>query len=42
MLEKYETPEYDFIEVEDLDIITASPSCPTYVYGNGCTGELAV
>ena len=41
MLEKYETPEFEFVEVEDMDIITTSSSdCPTYVYGDGCTGEL--
>ena len=40
MLEKYETPEFEFVEVEDMDIITSS-DCPTYVYGDGCIGELA-
>ena len=42
MLEKYETPEFEFVEVEDMDIITTSSSCDgfEYVYGDGCTGEL--
>ena len=43
MLEKYETPEFEFVEVEDMDIITTSSSCDEfeYVYGDGCTGILA-
>ena len=40
MLEKYETPEFEFVEVEDMDVITTSSDCPTWVYGDGCTGEL--
>lgn len=40
MLEKYEIPEVEFVEMEDEDIVTTS-GCPEYVYGNGCTGELA-
>ena len=39
MIERYETPEVDFVEMED-DAITAS-NCDGYVYGDGCTGELA-
>lgn len=41
MLEKYETPEFEFVEVEDMDIIATSNPCPTWVYGDGCIGELA-
>ena len=41
MLEKYETPEFEFVEVEDMDIITTSKPCDEYVYGDGCTGILA-
>ena len=41
MLEKYETPEFEFVEVEDMDVVTTSSDCPTWVYGDGCTGELA-
>ena len=40
MIERYETPEVDFVEMED-DVVTASNNCPKYMYGDGCTGELA-
>ncbi len=36
MLEKYEKPEVEFVEVEEEDVIVAS-GCPTYIYGDGCT-----
>ena len=39
--EKYEAPEVEFVEMEE-DIVTASSDCPTWKYGDGCTGELAV
>jgi hypothetical protein len=39
MLEKYETPEFEFVEMEDLDIITAS-GCDGWYYGNDCTAGL--
>ena len=38
MLEKYETPEVEFVEMEE-DVIVAS--CDEYMYGDGCTGSLA-
>ena len=38
MPEKYEKPEVDFVEMEAEDIVTASQECPTYMYGDGCTG----
>ena len=41
MLVFYETPEVEFVEMEKEEIVIASGSCPTYVYGDGCTGELA-
>ena len=40
MSEKYETPEIEFIDLDDTDVILCS-SCSSYVYGNGCTGTLA-
>ena len=39
--EKYEAPEVEFVEMEE-DIVTTSSDCPTWKYGDGCTGELAV
>ena len=39
MMEKYETPEVEFVEMEEEDVVTAS-SCDEYIYGNGCTGTL--
>ena len=34
MLEKYETPEVEFVEMEEDDVIVAS-GCPG-LYGTGC------
>ena len=39
--EKYEAPEVEFVEMEEEDVVTASSGCPEWVYGDGCTGELA-
>ncbi|MBR4711027.1 MAG: hypothetical protein IKP10_03275 [Clostridia bacterium] len=40
MMEKYETPEVEFVEMEDSDVICASSTCPEYVcqsrYGSYC------
>ena len=41
MNEKYETPEVEFVEMEDTDVVVCSNPCPTYSYGQGCTGSLA-
>lgn len=40
MLEKYEKPEVEFVELEEDDIVTSS-GCASYTYGDGCTGSLA-
>ncbi len=39
MTEKYETPEVEFVEMEDTDVVCSS--CDEWKYGNGCTGDLA-
>ncbi len=33
MMEKYETPKVEFVEIEENDIMTAS-TCPEYKYGD--------
>ena len=35
MTEKYETPDVEFVEMEEEDIICAS-GCDEYIYGDGC------
>ncbi len=34
MIEKYEKPEVEFVEMEEKDVITAS--CDEYHYGDDC------
>ena len=41
MMEKYETPEIEFVEMEEKDVIVTSGSCDEYMYGDGCIGSLA-
>ncbi len=40
MLEKYEAPEVEFVEMEDADVVTAS-NCPEYDYGDVSKGNCA-
>ena len=40
--EKYETPEVEFVEMDDTDVVVCSGGgCSGYMYGDGCTGFLA-
>ena len=41
MSEKYETPEIEFIDLDDTDVVVCSTPCDDYMYGDGCTGSLA-
>ena len=36
----YETPDAEFVELDENDVVVAS--CSEYVYGDNCTGELAM
>ncbi len=38
MLEKYETPEVEFVEMED-DVVVASGCVGTYIYGDGSSDD---
>lgn len=39
MLEKYETPEVEFVEMEEDVIVASATPCPTYMYGDGETDD---
>ena len=40
MIEKYETPEVEFVEMEEKDVISCSSDpCDEYEYGDVC-GDL--
>lgn len=39
MLEKYETPEVEFVEMEEEDVIVASGCVGTYIYGDGSSDD---
>ena len=41
MQKDYKSPEVEFVDMNEEDILVASSNCPEYVYGSGCTGSLA-